>query len=382
MTRRQTLVEKHHPYKIWQDEKGYYNTWLPDTKKGRKRIKRKSRRELESIIEEYVGTEVTIEDVFEEWLDRKFDLKQISRSTYDRYERVFTRHYDIFGKTKIKYVKENDITDFLEEQIAYHELTAKGYANLLTVTKGCFKRAKKLGIVNVNITELIENMELSKNCFRKVIREDYEEVYNPEEMRVIIEYLIHHLDTHNIGILLIFLTGIRVGELVALKHEDFEDFTFKVRRTETRFKDEHGKDVYRVKDYPKTKAGVRTCFIPEDYVWLVERIQNLNPNCEYIFSKNGKQMTTNAIRDRLWRICNKLEIYQKSPHKARKTYISILLDNKVDNNLIISVVGHTNINCSEIHYHRNRKKITQKAKIISNIDEFKMSADVSLISEL
>lgn len=31
-----------------------------------------------------------------------------------------------------------------------------------------------------------------------------------------------------------FVSGVRVGELVALKHSDFDDNSFKVRRTETR----------------------------------------------------------------------------------------------------------------------------------------------------
>ena len=92
-------------------------------------------------------------------------------------------------------------------------------------------------------------------------------------------------------------------------------------------------------------------------------------------------MTTNTIRNRLWRVCKWTGIFNKSPHKARKTYVSILLDNKVDNNLILSVVGHADISCSENNYHRNRKKITQKAQIISNIEEFKLNADRLVKSE-
>ena len=44
----------------------------------------------------------------------------------------------------------------------------------------------------------------------------------------------------------------------------------------------------------------------------------------------------------------------KSPHKIRKTYGSILLDNHIDNKLIIEQMGRTDIRCTEEHYHRNR----------------------------
>ncbi len=73
---------------------------------------------------------------------------------------------------------------------------------------------------------------------------------------------------------------------------------------------------------------------------------------------------------RLKRVCKKLNIYHKSPHKIRKTYGTILLDNHIDNKLIMGQMGHTDIVCTENHYHRNRKSIDQKSQIISSIPDF------------
>ena len=58
-------------------------------------------------------------------------------------------------------------------------------------------------------------------------------VFSNEEMPLMINYLKNNLDAKNIGILLMFATGIRVGELVTLKHDVFDGNTFKIRRTET-----------------------------------------------------------------------------------------------------------------------------------------------------
>lgn len=167
-----------------------------------------------------------------------------------------------------------------------------------------------------------------------------------------------------------FVTGIRIGELVALKHSDFEENTLKIRRTETRYKDEDGKYVRKVKDFPKTKAGVRTVVIPKDFLWIIEAIQRLNRFDKYIFVKDGERISTQSIRMRLKRICKKLNIPSKSPHKIRKTYGSILLDNHIDHNLIIGQMGHTDILCTENHYHRNRRSVDKKCSIISTIPEF------------
>lgn len=175
----------------------------------------------------------------------------------------------------------------------------------------------------------------------------------------------------NLGILVMVLTGIRVGELVTLKHEDFEENTFRIRRTETRYKDQKtGKNVYAVKEFPKTAAGMRTAIIPPDYEWIVKRLKMQNPFGDYIFFENGKRLTTNSIRQRMYRVCKKAGVYRKSPHKCRKTYGTILIENHVDKRFIIDIMGHTDILCTETHYLRSRKSIERKTEILGSIPDF------------
>lgn len=144
----------------------------------------------------------------------------------------------------------------------------------------------------------------------------------------------------------------------------------KIRRTETRYLTDSGY-VYDVKEFPKSAAGVRNVIIPDDYKWLCDKISMLNPDGEYICTDDtGKRMTTNCFRRREERNCKKLGIFCKSPHKIRKTYGSILLDNNVDKRLIEDVMGHSNISVTEGHYHRNRKTIDRKSIILSSIPEF------------
>jgi integrase len=270
-------------------------------------------------------------------------------------------------------LEEDDILDFLEEQIPKHNLTAKAFSNLKGITRGFMKRAKKRRLIDFSVEEMLDELDVSDHDFKRTVKEDYEEVFSEDEMPVIIDYLVNHLDPWNIGILLMFVTGIRVGELVALKHDVFDGNSFKVRRTETKYK-ENGKYVYEVKEFPKSAAGVRTVVIPSDYAWLCGKIKALNPFGEYVFvGKDGQRMTTNCIRMRLRRLCEKVKVYHKSPHKVRKTYGSILLDNNIDQRLIIGQMGHTDVYCTETHYHRNRRNIDRKTEIISAIPEFSLA---------
>lgn len=372
--KKEELLKKH-PYKIWQGKDGKWYTYLPDGEKGRTLKKRTTKKAIEDDVVGYWRTELEnpiIREVFDEWNNRRLTLRKISNATHLRNKQTFERHYKEFGNKRIKNVSADDIGSFLEEQIPLHNLTSKAFSNLKTVTRGFLKRAKKRKLITFNVEEMLQDLDTSETDFRKRIKEDYEEVFNEKEMQTMVKYLKENLDTKNIGILLMFATGIRVGELVALKHNAFDGNTIKIRRTETRYLGEDGKYVYSVKEFPKSEAGVRTVVIPEDYMWLCSKIKILNPFGEYVFTdSNGKRMTTNCIRRRQERNCKKLGIYRKSPHKIRKTYGSILLDYNVDNRLIMEQMGHTDINCTETHYHRNRKNIEQKSRIISSIPEFK-----------
>lgn len=373
MSKRNELLGKH-PYAISQGSDGKWRTYFPDKEKGRKMVKKSTKEAVENEVIDYWKSEMenpTIEDVFNEWNDRRSKLNKISQASHLRFKQIFNRHYKDFGKKKIKNVTPQDIEEFLEEQIPKFELSAKSFSNLKTITKGLLKRAKKRRLIEMDVEALFREMDTSESHFKRTMKEDDREVFNEEEFPKVMEYLTNNPDLKNLGILIMFLTGIRVGELVALKHSDFDGNTFKIRRTETKYVDEDGKYVYGIKDFPKTEAGMRTVILPKSYAWIANKLRLYNPFGEYIFVESGdRRLTTNCIRRRMERVCDKLGIIRKSPHKARKTYGSILLDNGIDNKLITDMMGHTDIMCTEGHYHRNRKTIERKTEILSDIPEF------------
>ena len=247
------LLEQH-PYSIWQGKDGKYYTYLPHETKGRILKKRNTKKEIEKIIIDYQKQQLedpTIEEIFNEWNDRKLELKKIVQSTHSRNQRIFNKHYCEISNKRISTVTQEYIEEFLEEQIPKYQMTAKAFSNLKTITRGFFKRAKKRKLIDFNIEDAFTEMELSDREFRKVIKEDYQEVFNEEETYKMMNYLCNNLDMKNTGLLLLFVTGIRVGELVTLKHGDFDGNTFRVRRTEMRYNTGDGKSIYAVKEFPK-----------------------------------------------------------------------------------------------------------------------------------
>lgn len=373
MNKRKELLAKHGK-EIWQGKNMKWYTYLPDEEKGRVLKKRNTKEEIEDVIVSYWTEQMenpTIKEVFEEWNDRRLELKKISPSTHLRNRQVYNRHYSDFGKKRIKNVTQDEIEDFLERQVPEYDLTAKAFSNLKTITRGFLKRAKKRKLISFNVEEIFSDLDTSETDFKKVIKEDCQEVFNEQEMPQMLDFLEKNMDIKNLGIMLMFVTGLRIGELVTLKKSDISEKGISISRTETRYVDENGHYVFRIKDFPKTQAGVRTVVVPSNYMWILDEINKRNPDGEYLFEKNGKRIITYAIRRRLASNCKKTGIYPKSPHKIRKTYGSILFDNHIDQRLIMEQMGHADILVGEIHYHRNRRDTDRKSEIISAIPDFK-----------
>lgn len=361
MMKREEVLQKH-PYKIYQGKDGNWYTYLPDEVKGRVFKKRNTQEKIEQLVIDYwkeKENNPTVKELFVEWLADKLKREEISKSTKDRYESQFTQCFSPIEKQTIKSISEYDIEEFVLNAIHDHELTSKGYSNLRTLLYGIFRLAKKKRLIGYSITEVVADIEISKKAFRKEVKSDNEEVFMVDEIPKVMEYLEQNQDILNLGIMLLFKTGLRIGELSALKPSDISGNVIHVNRTEVRYKDEDGKLVYEVRDFPKTEAGIRDVVIPSNYQWIIKKIRMMNPFGEYVFMDNGERIRTYIFRGRVYKVCKDSEVKRKSPHKVRKTYGSILLDDGVAESLVISQMGHTDIKTTKGHYYRNRRNAEQ-----------------------
>lgn len=366
-----------HTYKKWVNNEGKWCTYLPDVTRpyNRALFRRKTEKEIDALIIDYWKQQEenpTIEEVFNEWNNRRLERKQIKPSTHLVNSQIFNRFYKDIRRKRIMSMDESAWEDFLCDCITDYDLTAKAFSGLKGITKGFLKRAKKRKLIDMDVEHFFLELDVTDNDFKRRVINDEDEIFYDDEIAKIMDYIRQNPDARNIGIALMFVTGIRVGELVALKHEDFDGTTFQVKRTETRRRDDKLKRyIYYVDDFPKTPAGYRTVIVPTSQKWIVDKIKLLNSFGEYIFlDKKGNRMNTVKMRKRLYLICEKVGIKPRSPHKIRKTYGSILLDQGLDRKLIEGQMGHTNIACTEEHYHRNRKRIEQKQAAIDAVPEF------------
>lgn len=372
---------KLHPYSIFENS-GYWWSYLPNEEKGRIQIKKKRKEDLEKLIIDFYREDLinpTIKEIYNEWNNYRLSCGDISIATYDRTNDYYKRHFKEIEKIRIKYWGVKDWAMFLKNQVAEKSLKKKAYNGLHQLVFSLLKYAKMKDLIDFRISEIDEHISFGKYTFRDKDKirdlenmiQDTKEVFSEEEVEKILTYLVSHLDAQNVGLLLTFLTGMRIGEVAALKKVFVRDEgIILVRHSETKHRDaKTNKYVYEISEV-KTDAGYRDIVLPKECEWLCRVLKELNSDSEFVFTNKNGRMTTNCFRRRQEQVCKHLGIPYKPPHKNRKTYATILSDLGFDENFIIRQLGHTNIKTTEEFYHRDRKTTEKKAEMLGQIHEF------------
>lgn len=369
MAQREELL-KEHPYEIWEGKNGKWYTYLPDEEKGRVLKKRTTQTAIEDVVIKYIKEHKDvpyIRTVFTEWVNQKLEYKEIRKQSYDRYCSDFERFFSkaAISSKQFKDITEEDLEKFIKSSICDFELTVKTFSGLRLLINGIFKYAKKKKYTSISITQFFGDLELPKTIFTQKIKTKQDEVFFEDEIPCIVSYVKNNPTIWNWGVLLVFVTGVRVGELSALKKNDIEGRIIHIRRTEIKYKDEEtGKWVVDVEEFAKTDAGNRDLLITETAEWIIAEIVKLNPHGEYLFMNNGKRIRENTFNKRMTSICEELHLHHRSIHKARKTYGTTLIDADVDDSIVAEQMGHADIETTKKYYYYSNKNEKSKRQQI------------------
>lgn len=375
------MHKEHH--KIWFDETA--NQWMTyideaSAKRGFVLKRRKEKANLENLIIEHyraIEEKPRIADIFHEWLELKFEYGEISGQTKTRYENDFRRFFpDDYElcKKHIVDIADVELEMFIKGNIKKHKLTKKTYNGLKILVKGIFRHARKKKLTNIIISVFFDELDLSKNIFAvQEKKSDEEEVYSEEEIPLIKDYLLQKDSLRYLGVLLVFVTGMRVGELSALKPEDIQlkekGGSIHVCRTEVHYsiENEQGKrkNIVEVQNFAKSEAGNRYIILNSFALQIIKRIKELNPNPkEFLFEENEERIKIRGFSGALRRTCKSLDLPFRPMHKIRKTYGTTLLDNQVSETLVAYQMGHSDISTTKRYYYRNNKSQEHKAEEI------------------
>lgn len=357
MKKRKEYLEMHKS-KIWKstDEKWY--TFVPDNTKstGKRLIKRQTEIELENFLVDFYKKyeePQTIEKTYKEWIQRKLKFGEITKQTADRYETDFYKCFKGYENKDICLVTIDFLDDFIIDSITKYNMKSKAWSNLRTIIRGMFLFAKKKGYTNIDIVSYISELDISRNLFNREKKPLENVIYTKKETETIVDYISTSKSLNDIAILFAIYTGMRVGEIVALKWEDISEDYIHVNRMQERFKDENGKMVYRIRNFPKTEAGIRDVVIVKELKAVIKRLRIMNPFTEYLFEKNGECIHKHSVCTRLYNLCDKFGFPHKGMHAFRRYYATTLINAGVEKAIVTSQMGHTDFNTTMQHYYKN-----------------------------
>lgn len=318
----------------------------PDGKRKRKTVYGKTKNEVKQKLKQiqlniYTGTfvddsEVTIYHLGRQMIDEKYNLGKIAQVTYLRTNESFKRLAPIYN-TPLQKCTITQIKCFLQTETAYAQSTLDKSFELL---KRIFAEAFKRGIISKNIMLEVEKPR-SKKKSEKV------RGLTLEERKKLIKILTENEIQYSAQMLISLYTGMRMGEVNALKVGDI-NFNFKqisIRRTVTT--DEKGRAIFG--DTTKTAAGQRIIPLNSNVEGILRKAIG-NKKSGYIFTRpDGSAISTNCVLCQYTRVKNKYGFVDPDVegrvdlHSLRHAYSCAAIEADIQPKVLQKILGHTDI---------------------------------------
>jgi integrase len=290
--------------------------------------------------------------VFADWVERwikTYKEKNIKSSTYAiKYESFLETHIKPhFKQVKVANIGQIDIQNFINSKAKFTKETQKRYIGIL---KAIFESAIKKNIIYKNpVKKKEEKSEIIKKKKR---------TYKQKEADTVIEFAKTH--THGAPIIVLLKTGLRRGELLALKWDDidFEKDVINLQRSVADIPYE-GKLAPIVTEGSNDKKN-HNREIPFNEI-VRETLSKIKKTSEYIFpNTKGAINSPNNFSHMQYYYFMK-DMHEKYPsiaklnaHELRHTCGTLLYESGVDLRVIQKIMGHSDLKTtSEIYIHDN-----------------------------
>lgn len=267
-------------------------------------------------------------DVANKWLKSKTNIKE---STLDRYKRAIESKLLLeFGELSINCITANNIQKF------FNKLSMK-YKS--TTIKLIFYVLKSV-IISVTKKTILKPQLLTLERYRP-------ETLNKEEVSKLNIYFNNDSSLYSLGIRIALTTGLRVGEICALKWKNInlEKKTIKIIATMQRMSSKIGKEKHKtvVKiTAPKTESSYREIPIPPK-LFNILKIYKCHSDCFLLTGKSDKFIEPRVLQYHFQVVSLRYIGRKIRFHALRHTFATELISHQVDIKTVSELMGHSSV---------------------------------------
>ena len=291
-----------------------------------------------------LNTIVTLDSVADEWL-RTAKIK-IKQSTYTKYYYTIKNHIkgNKLGSYAMNRLTTPIISEYTNKLIEKGKLSAKTIKDILNVIGAIIK------YYNRTYENSIDIIITFPRCERKAV-----EVFTATEIEAIERNCIeNNTDTEKLGILLALYTGIRLGELCALKWENINltDGYITINKTLQRVRDFERNDGAKTKvveDTPKSKTSIRQIPLP-DFILPLLRKHQAETGEIYFLTGTENYIEPRTYQNHFKKFLQEWEIEQTNFHVVRHTFATRYISKENDGKSLSELLGHSNVNITLNRY--------------------------------
>lgn len=309
-----------------------------------KEVKRKQ--EL-AITNNYTHTKnriiVLLEDVICDWLN--YQRNNVKESTHAHYHYICYRHIiPKLGKYEITKISTVLLDLYINELLTNGRIDSQGglskktVSDIIVVLKSILQYAK---MKEYNIVCQFKHLNIKKE--RKEIR-----ILSPLEQKQLKETLCDQINEVKLGIYICLYTGIRIGEICALKWEDInlEERLIYIRSTLQRIQvtDSNSSKKTRIMiSTPKTSSSLRSIPIP-DYLFEVLSENKRDPEIFVLTGKANHFMEPRSLQYQFKKILKEANIEYVNFHVLRHTFASRCIELGFETKSLSEILGHATVN--------------------------------------
>ncbi|CCY07671.1 site-specific recombinase XerD [Coprobacillus sp. CAG:698] len=286
----------------------------------------------------------TINEIATEWKNEK--KRYVKESTMAVYKLIVDNHIvKAFGEKKISLIKNVDIQTFINEKLD-SGLSEKTCRDILVVFKMIFKFSVKQNYCKVIMFDIIFPTRKKNTSI---------EVFTQIEENRIIKYIDSNFTFQNLGILICLYTGVRIGEICALKWEDIdiEKKLIKISKTLQRIytKDEKTRIII---DSPKTINSNREIPLADIIYKIIKPLYKIINKEYYVITNSLKYTEPRTYRNYYFELLDKLKLRKLKFHCLRHTFATRCIEANVDYKTLSVILGHSNISTTlNLYVHPN-----------------------------